>query len=76
MTFQPFLTDNIYLTASTHSKVLSIVLDTTMKVSFELKMSIVVDAGAPLVRATSNLEGDGPLALRCYEVLNTVMLSI
>ena len=39
---QLFLTGNIYLAPSTHSKVLSIVLDTTMKVSFELKMLMLV----------------------------------
>lgn len=40
-------------------------------------MSVVVDAGAPLVRATytCRLEEDESLALHCFEVLNTVILS-
>ena len=73
---QPFLTVNTDLDPSTCKKLLIILCDTAKKTLLEIEMSIVVDAGRSLVTATYNLEGDAPLALDCYEVLNTVMLSI
>ena len=36
----------------------------------------MIDAGKPFVEATYNLEGDGPLALNCYEVLSTLLAGI
>ena len=34
-----------------------------------MELAVTVDAGKPFVQATYVLEGDGPLALQCYEVL-------
>ena len=73
---QPFLTNSTDLAPSPRNKLLSILDDTTKKGILELEISIVVDAGAPSIRATYNLEGDGPLVSCCCEVLNTVQLSI
>ena len=35
-----------------------------------------MDAGEAFVKATYNLEGDGPLVLRCYEILSTLTAGI
>ncbi len=36
----------------------------------------MVDAGEAFVKATYNLEGDGPLVLKCFEILSTLTASI
>ena len=36
----------------------------------------MVDAGEAFVKATYNLEGDGPLVLKCFEVLSTLVADI
>ena len=35
----------------------------------KIELAVVVDWGAIFVKATYNLEGDGPLALMCYETI-------
>ena len=73
---EQFLTNNTDLAPTTRNKLLGFMSDTTKRSTLELETSVIVDAGAPLVKATYRLEGDGPLALHCFEVLNTVTLSI
>ena len=41
-----------------------------------IELAVTIDAGEPFVKACYSLEGDGPLALSCYEVLSTVKASI
>ena len=41
-----------------------------------MELAVTVDAGEPLVKATYKLEGDGPLAIDCYEVLSSVKAAI
>ena len=41
--------------------------DSQKKVKLQLELAAVVDAGAPFVRATYRLEGDGALVLSSYE---------
>lgn len=33
-----------------------------------VELAVTIDAGEPFVKATYKLEGDGPLALECYEI--------
>ena len=73
---EPFLTNNTDLAPTTHNKLIGFMSDTTKRQTLKLEMSVIVDAGALLVKATYRLEGDGPLALHCFEILNTVTLSI
>ena len=73
---EPFLTNNTDLAPTTRKKLLGFMSDTTKWSTLEFEMSVIVDAGAPLVKATYRLEGDGPLALHCFEVHHTVTLSI
>ena len=35
-----------------------------------------MDAGKPFVKATYILEGDGPLAIPCYEVLSSLKAAV
>ena len=41
--------------------------DPNKKIQLQIELAIAVDSGEPLVKATYNLEGDGPLALLCYK---------
>ena len=41
-----------------------------------MELVAVVDYGEPFVKATYNLEGDRPLALSCYELVQEVVASI
>lgn len=45
-------------------------------VNLMIELAITTDAGEPFVKACYTLEGDGPLALTCHEVLSTVRASI
>ena len=37
---------------------------------------MIVDAGMPFVQATYRLEGNGPLALLCYEVISSLTMAV
>ena len=41
-----------------------------------IELAVTIDAGEPSVKACYTLEGDGPLALSCYEVFSTVRASL
>ena len=41
-----------------------------------VELAVTIDAGEPFVKVCYTLEGDGPLALSCYEVLSTVKAAI
>lgn len=45
-------------------------------VNLMIELAVTIAAGEPFVKACYTLEGDGPLALTCYEVLSTVKASI
>ena len=47
-----------------------------VKPCLQIELAAVVDAGEAFVKATYNLEGDGPLVLRCYEILSTLTAGI
>ena len=42
----------------------------------QLELAAIVDAGEPFVKATYQLEGDGALAFRCYEIFSTLEASV
>ena len=60
----PFLRDNRDLAPSTRSKLLNLLDDNQKNVKLQ---AAVIDAGAPFVRATYRLEGDGALVLSSYD---------
>ena len=41
-----------------------------------MELAAIVDAGEPFVKATYQLEGDGALAFRCYEIFSTLEASV
>lgn len=55
-------------------KLLQLLLHSSKELMVELSVS--VDAGEPFVKATYRLEGDGPLALECYEILSSVKAAV
>ena len=60
----------------TNKKLLEMLQDPTVKAYLQVELAAVVDAGEASVKTTYNLEGDGPLALTCFEILNTLTASI
>ena len=73
---EPFLRAQDDLAPATRSKLLGIVCDPIKKATLKLELAAVIDGGESLVKATYNLEGDGPLALSAYETVNTILASI
>ena len=72
----PFLQANPELSPATNKKLLEILLNPTTMAFLQIELAAVVDAGEGFVKATYNLEGDGPLALTCFEVLSTLNAGI
>ena len=68
----PFLEENTGLSPATRGKLLSILHDPQQKSYLMVELAVTVDAGMPFVQATYNLEGDGPLALTCYETISAL----
>ena len=61
---------------ATVSKLVGILSDPNKKLYLQIELASVVDFGKPFVTATYNLEGDGPLALSCFEVIEEVRAAI
>ena len=74
----PFVQDRLQTAANkaTLRHVEEMFEDGQMKLSLQLELAAVVDAGKPLVESTYILEGDGTLAWQCYEQLMVIQNSI
>ena len=74
----PFVQDRLQTAANkaTLRHVEEMFEDGQMKLSLQLELAAVVDAGKPLVESTFILEGDGTLAWQCYEQLMVIQNSI
>ena len=57
-------------------KLLAVLEDPQQSKLLQLELAATIDAGEPFVKATYRLEGDGPLALECFEVITMVQASI
>ena len=66
---EPFLRQNDDVGLATRIKLLSFFDDLQKHALLQLKIAAMVDWGEPFVKATYLLEGDGPLALECYEAV-------
>lgn len=42
----------------------------------QVELAAVIDAGKQFLKATYRLEGDGPLALKCYEIVHNLFAGI
>ena len=71
-----FLENNDDIGPATRSKLLAIFNDQAKAACLQIELAAIIDAGTLLVKATYNLEGDGPLVLMCYETTSTVVHSI
>lgn len=58
------------------SKLLAIFADTQKRAYLEIELAAVIDWGKPFVSATYSLEGDGPLIMSSYEIVETVKSAI
>ena len=50
--------------------------DANRCVLLQVELAPIVDWGEPFVKVTYKLEGEGPLALHCYEVIETISASL
>lgn len=62
-----FLRDHDDIGLSTHKKLLDIASQPQKMALLKLELATVVDIGSYFVKATYSLEGDGVLAVKCYE---------
>ena len=69
---QPFFQDSEGFSNSTRAKLLKILTNTQQCVLLRIELAAVIDAGKPFVSGTYKLEGNGPLALQCYEIINSI----
>ena len=58
------------------SKIVCFFDDPQSKSKLQIEMAATVDWGEPFVKACSVLEGDGPLALNCFEVIERIKQSL
>ena len=73
---ETFLRRHDNLAPATRNKLLQHLDDPTKKALLQLELAVIVDAGMPFVQATYKLEGDGPLALECYEVISSLTTAV
>ena len=65
----PFLESNPEVSPSTNQKLLEMLHNPSTKSFIQVELAAVVDVGEAFVKTTYTLEGDGPLVLKCFEVL-------
>ena len=70
------LTKNSDIGPHTRPRLLSFFEDTQKLHHLKIELATVADWGEPFVKATYNLEGDGPLAFTCFETIQKVVTSI
>lgn len=64
------------LAPATRTKLLRYLDVPQNKSCIELELAATVEAGLPFVQATYKLEGDGPLALQCYEAVASLTAAV
>lgn len=67
----PFLQTNTDLSPTTRTKLLAVLDNLQQKAYIQVELAIT-----PFVRATYDLEGDSPLALKCYEIISTLTTAV
>ena len=70
-----FLQRNDLATAS-RQKLLTFFQDPQKTALLKIELASIIDWGEAFVKATYNLEGDGPLAFTCYVIVQTIVASI
>lgn len=72
----PFLTENEDIGPALRPKLLIMLNDPQKNALIQLEMAAAVDWDEPFVKACCSLEGDGFLALDCYETIDQIVLSV
>ena len=62
--------------ARTSTKLLEILKDNKKKSFLQIELAAIIDVGESFVKATYNLEGDGPLVLLCYDQIQLLKAKI
>ena len=73
---EPFLRENEDIGPALRPKLIAFFEDHQTKSKLQIEIAATVDWGEPFVKACYHLEGDGPLALDCYETVDTVIASV
>ena len=73
---QPFLECSEDVGLATRAKMKEILVNPHSKALLQLELAVTIDVGHPFVQATYRLEGDGTLALSCYEELGKLLQGI
>lgn len=71
-----FLEANTDIGPATRPKLMSILDDPQKCALLQIELAATVDYGEPFVKACYFLEGDGPLALDCYETVERVKSAV
>ena len=64
------------LATAYRQKLLAFFQDPQKAALVRIELASIIDWGEVFVKATCNLEGDGPLAFTCYEIVQTIVASI
>ena len=72
---EPFLKSPEEFSGNTRSKLLEYFATPQMRHSLKVELAAVIDAGKSFVQATYKLEGDGPIAIECYETISSLSVS-
>ena len=60
----------------TSLKYLEITCNVQKRFTLQLELAAVIDVGIHFVKAMYDLEGDGPLVLSCYEIIDRVRIVV
>ncbi len=69
----PFIQSHPEMSPATTGRLLKLLSDSQKKSYLQ---AAVIDCGESFVKATYNLEGDGPLVFKCYKILTTLTAGI
>ena len=71
----PFLEEHDGVAPACRLKLLGIIHDSDKLAHLKIELAATVDIGEPFVKACYYLEGDGPVALHCYESVEKLLAS-
>ena len=61
---------------NTRAKLLEYFATPQKRHGLKVELAAVIDVGKPFVQATYKLEGDGPVAIECYEIISSLSVSV
>lgn len=73
---ESFIRQDEEFSSNTRAKLTEFFTDKQKLDCLKVEFAAIVDAGKQFVQATYKLEGDGPLAFQCYEVISTLSTSV